>query len=66
MKIDVEKQWDELMGYIDSYVDEPRKSKLKDLYERLADRICTAPASGNSNYHNCFPGGYIDHVNRVV
>jgi hypothetical protein len=66
MKIDIEKQWDELMGHIDSYIDEPRKSKLKDLYERLSDRICTAPASGNSNYHNCFPGGYIDHVNRVV
>ena len=24
------------------------------------------PASHKSQYHNCFPGGYIDHVNRVV
>jgi hypothetical protein len=36
------------------------------MYEELSDKVCTAPASGNSNYHNCFPGGYIDHVNRVV
>ena len=24
------------------------------------------PAAHKSQYHNCFPGGYIDHVNRVV
>jgi hypothetical protein len=24
------------------------------------------PASHKSQYHNCFPGGYVDHVNRVV
>jgi hypothetical protein len=24
------------------------------------------PASHKTQYHNCFPGGYIDHVNRVV
>jgi hypothetical protein len=66
MKIDVEKQWEELMGYIETYVDSDRKDALKSMYENLSDKICTAPASGNSNYHNCFPGGYIDHVNRVV
>jgi hypothetical protein len=36
------------------------------MYETLADRILTAPASSNINRHNCWPGGYIDHVNRVV
>ena len=25
-----------------------------------------APASGKTWYHNAFPGGYVDHVNRVV
>ena len=24
------------------------------------------PASHKKAYHNAFPGGYIDHVNRVV
>jgi len=24
------------------------------------------PASHKVQYHNCFPGGYVDHVNRVV
>jgi hypothetical protein len=25
-----------------------------------------APASGRPTFHNAFPGGYVDHVNRVV
>jgi len=24
------------------------------------------PASGTEHYHNCYPGGYVDHVLRVV
>jgi len=28
--------------------------------------MVTAPASGNVSYHNAFPGGYINHVNRVT
>jgi hypothetical protein len=36
------------------------------MYESMADRVLTAPASSNSSRHNCWPGGYIDHVNRVV
>jgi hypothetical protein len=66
MKIDVEKQWEELMGYIDTYVAPDRKDTMKLMYDNLSEKVLTAPASGNSNYHNCFPGGYIDHVNRVV
>lgn len=66
MKIDIEKQWDELMGYIETWVAPDRRDAMEQLYELLSDKICTAPASGNSSYHNCFPGGYIDHVNRVV
>jgi hypothetical protein len=66
MKIDVEKQWDELMGYVETWVGPDRRDAVEIMYEELSDKVCTAPASGNSNYHNCFPGGYIDHVNRVV
>jgi hypothetical protein len=67
MKIeDVDKQWDLLMNTIGDYVESPRKEKLIEMYEGLADKICTAPASSHSTRHNCFPGGYIDHVNRVV
>lgn len=67
MKIeDAEKQWDILMQTIDNFISSPRKEALTKMYESLAEKICTAPASSHSSRHNCFPGGYIDHVNRVV
>lgn len=65
-KQDTEKQWEQLLNYIDMYITGARKKQLIEMYEQLADRILTAPASSHSTRHNCFPGGYIDHVNRVV
>lgn len=62
---DVERQWDILMGLINEYITGTRKDALIKMYESMADRICTAPASSHSTRHNCFPGGYIDHVIRV-
>jgi hypothetical protein len=63
---DAERQWDLLMNTIDTFIQSPRKESLTKMYEGLAEKICTAPASSHSSRHNCFPGGYIDHVNRVV
>ena len=65
-KQDTQAQWEQLMKYMETYISSPRKEALIMMYEKLADRILTAPASSNSARHNCFPGGYIDHVNRVV
>jgi hypothetical protein len=65
-KQDTEKQWEQLMEYINTYISSTRKDLLIGMYESLADRVLTAPASSHSTRHNCFPGGYIDHVNRVV
>ena len=36
------------------------------LFRSIVEKVLTAPASSNSTRHNCWPGGYIDHVNRVV
>ena len=66
MKVDIQAQWETLIGYMDTYISSPRKEALISMYEKMADRICTAPASAATSRHNCFPGGYIDHVNRVV
>ena len=63
---DTQAQWEQLMKYIDVNISSPRKEALISMYEKLADRICTAPASSHSTRHNCFPGGYIDHINRVI
>lgn len=43
-----------------------RKDAVLKMLEDLGERYVMAPASGKSWYHNAFPGGYVDHVNRVV
>lgn len=53
-------------NYIDKYIQGHRKDELRELYESYGDRLLLAPGSGTISYHNCFPGGYIDHVCRVV
>lgn len=51
---------------IDTYVSEPRKSQLTELYKQQEDILAMAPASSKAAFHNSFPGGYVDHVNRVI
>lgn len=65
-KQDTELQWQTFIEYINTYISNPRKELLIKMYEALSDRVLTAPASSHSTRHNCFPGGYIDHVNRVI
>lgn len=40
--------------------------ELEKMYDVYEDRIILAPASGVEHYHNAFPGGYLDHILRVV
>jgi len=54
------------LSYIDTYISSPRKEQLKELYETHAERIMLMPASGTDHYHNAWPGGYVDHVMRVI
>jgi len=62
----IKSNWDEFISYIDTYISEPRKNALKAFYEKYAERIALMPASHKKEYHNAFPGGYIEHVNRVI
>lgn len=55
-----------LTSYIDKYITGDRADQLKKLYEEHAERIMLMPASGTEHYHNCFIGGYVDHVIRVI
>lgn len=43
-----------------------RREALNEMYDDLGERIIMAPASSFEHYHNAFPGGYVDHVLRVV
>ena len=49
-----------------TWISSPRKEKLLEFYEQYKDRLILMPAAHKKEYHNAFPGGYIEHVNRVV
>ena len=58
--------WQQFLGYIKQYITGDRKQRLLDFYNKYEERFILLPASHKPAYHNCFPGGYIEHVNRVV
>ncbi|MDB4276972.1 hypothetical protein N9864_00455, partial [bacterium] len=62
----IQMNWVEFISNIDTYISSPRKEKLKSFYEKFEERISLMPASHKKEYHSAFPGGYVDHVNRVV
>jgi hypothetical protein len=63
---ELQQNFTKLIGYIDKHITGERKDQLKKLYEDHAERIMFMPASGTEHYHNCFTGGYVDHVIRVI
>jgi hypothetical protein len=61
----IEKNWLIHLEYVDKYIAD-RGKKVKELYKDFEEIAILAPASSKTWYHNAFPGGYIDHVNRVI
>ena len=59
----VKEMYARFMAFIDN---DERSLMLKVMYEDFQDELISAPASGKVHFHNCFPGGYIDHVLRVT
>ena len=62
----IQSNWNKFLNNIDTYIIGERGKKLKQFYLNYEDRFVMMPASHKPQYHNYFPGGYIDHVNRVV
>ena len=62
----IQANWDEFCYNIETYISSPRREKLLEFYEKYEDRIMMMPAAHKKEYHNAFPGGYVEHVNRVV
>jgi hypothetical protein len=62
----IQDNWGKFLSIIDEHISEPRCSELKAFYKQYAERIMLMPASHKKEYHNAFPGGYVDHVLRVV
>jgi len=61
----IAKNYEKHLKIIDTYITE-RKEQVMTMVKHMEDTYVMAPASGKSWYHSAFPGGYVDHVNRVV
>ena len=62
----IQSNWEKFIGYINTYISDPRREKVLAFYKKFEDDLVLMPASHKTAYHNAFPGGYIDHVNRVI
>lgn len=62
----IQDNWNILIDIIKNNISEPRKEKLLQFYEKYQERLILMPAAHKKEYHNAFPGGYVDHVIRVV
>ena len=58
--------WNKFLTNIETYITGDRKIQLLAFYEKYAERVMMMPAAHKKEYHNAFPGGYVEHVNRVV
>jgi len=62
----IQKNWNDLMLIISNEISSPRREKLLEFYEQYAERLMLMPAAHKKEYHNAFPGGYVEHVLRVI
>ena len=62
----IQQNWIEFLTNIETHITGERKQKLIDFYKKYEDRVMLMPAAHKKEYHNAFPGGYVEHVNRVV
>ena len=62
----IQANWEIFLNNIEVHITGDRKQKLLDFYKKYEERIMLMPAAHKKEYHNSFPGGYVEHVNRVV
>ena len=62
----IQSNWEIFLNNIEVHITGERKQKLLDFYKKYEERIMLMPAAHKKEYHNAFPGGYVEHVNRVV
>ena len=62
----IELNWKTLIDLIESTFEGERQEKLLKMYNDFKDRMMMAPASGQEHFHNCHPGGYVQHILNIV
>jgi len=61
----IQSNWDVHLKLINHFITD-RKDQVLDMVKSMEDYYAIAPASIKVHYHSAFPGGYVEHVNRVV
>ena len=62
----IQSNWETFLSNIETYISGERGALLKQFYVEREEGLILYPASHKSSFHNAIPGGYVDHVNRVV
>lgn len=62
----IQENYNQFLSYIEEYISSPRKEKLLEYYKSIQEIAALSPASSREANHNAMPGGYVEHVNRVV
>ncbi len=67
----IQDNWEKFMSIIDELgtsnkASDNRWDKLYTFYDKYADKVALTPASSKLVFHSAFPGGYIDHILRVL
>ena len=69
IKVDSEtlkNSWEIHKKIINKFLSEEREEKVLKMIDNLGENYLLSPASSKEWFHNAFPGGYLDHINRVV
>ena len=62
----LKENWDKLINIVSEVFSDSRKDKLLKMYKHFEERMMFAPASGTAHFHNCFIGGYVEHVLHIT
>jgi len=64
---EINENFEKFTGFLQKLEDTPdRKGAALQMCDELGERLALCPASGRLDYHNCFPGGLVEHSNRVL
>lgn len=58
--------YNKLKSYVNGFTNIERKEKILKLYGELEENIIKAPASSFLHFHGCYPGGYVNHILKVI
>lgn len=62
----IQQNWEMFLFTIKELIKGERGEILYNFFVEHEERFALMPASGKNSYHNAFPGGYIEHVLRVI